>query len=216
MNLAIKSINKFISHAFKIKGRFRCFYLDKEKYDVAAILNAGKPLGIVFSKSQIIDINFLRSRDFLSFCKEKILRYLYTEINKSNGDIKPDDSKVISPFHMNRFYIGRGNNYMIVRSVIKQRWWWAMNDREDFYEVNFLWTQWRKNKHLCILDTKTPVVDKAMLDLKKQVEDEHNNEAYSDTDSDQVVTTPKENLPQKERDDYFKNKVSFCGCSHKF
>lgn len=91
-----------------------------------------------------------------------------------------------------------------------------MNDREDFYEVNFLWTQWRKNKHLCILDTKTPVVDKAMLDLKKQVEDDHNNEAYSDTDSDQVVTTPKENLPQKERDDYFKNKVSFCGCSHKF
>jgi len=146
INLAVKAINKFISHAFKIKG--------KEEYDVPAILTLGKPLGICFSKSQIIDHNFLRSREFLSFSKEKILRYLYSVINKSNGEVEPDNTKVVSPFHMNRFFIGRGNNYMLVRSVIKQRWWWSMNDTENFFEVNFLWTQWRKNKHLAILDTK--------------------------------------------------------------
>lgn len=146
INVAIKAINTFITHAFKIKS--------KEDYDIPTILNLGKPLGIVYSKTQIVDHNFLRSREFLSFSKEKILRYLYSVINKSNGNIEPDNSKSLAPFHQNRFYVGKGNNYILVRSVIKQRWWWSMNEKEDFFNINLLWTQWRKNKHLSILNTK--------------------------------------------------------------
>lgn len=146
INIAIKQINRFIHLAFKIKS--------KDDYDIPAIINLGKLLGIIYPKTQIVDHNFLRSREFLSFSKEKILRYLYSAINKSNGNIEPDNSKSIAPFHQNRFYVGRGNNYILVRSVIKQRWWWSMNESENFFNINFLWTQWRKNKHLCILDTK--------------------------------------------------------------
>ena len=145
VNMAIKNINQFINLAFKIKN--------KDDYDVPSILNLGKTLGISYPKTQIVDHNFLRSREFLSFSKEKILRYLYNVINKSNGNIEPDNSKSLAPFHQNRFYVGRGNNFILVRSVIKQRWWWSMNEREDFFKVNFLWTQWRKNKHLSILET---------------------------------------------------------------
>lgn len=146
INIAIRNINGFIHLAFKIKN--------KDDYDVPAIVNLGKLLGIVYPKTQIMDHSFLRSREFLSFSKEKILRYLYDVINKSNGNIEPDNSKSLTPFHQNRFYVGKGNNYILVRSVIKQRWWWSMNEKEDFFKVNFLWTQWRKNKHLSILETK--------------------------------------------------------------
>lgn len=171
----------------------------KEEYDVSTILSLGKWLGIVFPKSQIIDFNFLRSREFLSFSKEKILRFLFSAINKSNGEVEPDNTKVVSPFHMNRFYIGRGNNYMLVRSVIKQRWWWSMNDSENFYKVNFLWTQWRKNKHLCILDTKKKVTNSSMNELKKQVEDEYTNESSNDQDDKSQTGESQE--------DYFKCKI---------
>jgi len=80
--------------------------------------------------------------------------------------IEPDNSKSLAPFHQNRFYIGRGNNYILVRSVIKQRWWWSMNESEDLFKCNFLWTQWRKNKHLCMLTTKIECTNQEMIDLK--------------------------------------------------
>jgi hypothetical protein len=68
--------------------------------------------------------------------------------------------------------VGKGNNYILVRSVIKQRWWWSMNSSEDFFNVNFLWTQWRKNKHLSILESKNEVTNKAMEEIKKQTFEE--------------------------------------------
>jgi hypothetical protein len=143
---------------------------------VQAILNSGKPIGVVFPKMHLIDMKFLRSREFLSFSKEKILCFLYKVINKNNGEMEPDSYKTQSSFHMNKFYIGKGNNSMLVRSVFKQRWWWSMNDCDNFYESNFLWTQWRKNKHVCILDTKHPVTKQVMIDLKKQTEREQREE----------------------------------------
>jgi hypothetical protein len=146
VNLAIKNINKFINHAFKMKG--------KEDYDMPTIISWGKILGIIYSRTQIVDHNFLRSREFLSFSKEKILKYLYSAINKSNGNIEPDNSKSVNQFRQYRFYVAKGNNGILVRSVIKQRWWWSMNSKENFHTANFVWTQWRKNIHLCILETK--------------------------------------------------------------
>lgn len=158
VNLAIKNINQFIHLAFKIKN--------KDDYNIPAILTLGKTLGIIYPKTQIVDHNFLRSREFLSFSKEKILRYLYSAINKSNKNIEPDNSKNLVSFHQNRFFIGRGNNSILVRSVIKQRWWWSMNEREDFLKTNFIWTQWRKNKHLCVLDSVKEVENPEMKELK--------------------------------------------------
>jgi len=185
INWAIKSINKFINLAFKIKS--------KDDYDIPAIIVLGKQLGIIYPKTQIVDHNFLRSREFLSFSKEKILRYLYSAINKSNGNIEPDNSKSLAPFHQNRFYVGKGNNYILVRSVIKQRWWWSMNSSEDFFNVNFLWTQWRKNKHLSILESKNEVTNKAMEEIKKQTFEERDWVDSSEEDVSKSPTKAKEN-----------------------
>ena len=188
INIAIRNINDFIHLAFKVKS--------KEDYDIPSILNMGKPMGIVYNKSQIVDHNFLRSREFLSFSKEKILRYLYNAINKSNVGIEPDNSKSLAPFHQNRFYVGRGNNYILVRSVIKQRWWWSTNDSEDFFNVNFLWTQWRKNKHLSILNTKSECKSKVMLELKQQMLDERENASTSEEETPKSTNENQDNMFQ--------------------
>ncbi len=50
-----------------------------------------------------------------------------------------------------KFYVGRGNNDAAVRSVLKQRSWWIQHTEEDFNEINFLWTQWKKQKHIDFL-----------------------------------------------------------------
>jgi hypothetical protein len=47
-----------------------------------------------------------------------------------------------------RFYVGWGNNDAIVRSVLKQRSQWQQNNNEDFNEVSFMWTQWKKQSHI--------------------------------------------------------------------
>lgn len=38
-----------------------------------------------------------------------------------------------------RVYIGKGNNSRLVKSVMKSRWWWALE--KDECNSNFSWTQ---------------------------------------------------------------------------
>jgi len=47
-----------------------------------------------------------------------------------------------------KLFVGRGNNDAVVRSVVKQRAWWVQHGVEDFGEVSFMWTQWKKQKHI--------------------------------------------------------------------
>jgi hypothetical protein len=47
-----------------------------------------------------------------------------------------------------RFYVGWGNNDPIVRQVVKSRPWWQQSNNEDFSEVAFLWTAWKKQTHI--------------------------------------------------------------------
>mmetsp|Transcript_19803 Transcript_19803/g.26754 ORF Transcript_19803/g.26754 Transcript_19803/m.26754 type:complete len:170 (+) Transcript_19803:2301-2810(+) len=47
-----------------------------------------------------------------------------------------------------KYYIGRGNNSILVRAALKTRFWWSMGDFDDWSEYNFLWTQWKSNKIL--------------------------------------------------------------------
>ena len=53
-----------------------------------------------------------------------------------------------------KYYIGGGNNHQIVKSVIKSRYWWTPAKYEDFTEANFIWTSWKKDKHISYLKTK--------------------------------------------------------------
>ena len=43
-----------------------------------------------------------------------------------------------------RFYVGRGNNSLLIKSLMKRRFWWVQE--EDPKKANFVWTQ-LKNSH---------------------------------------------------------------------
>lgn len=111
--------------------------------------------------------------------------------------MEPDSYKAQSSFHMNKFYIGKGNNSILVRTVFKQRWWWSMNECDNFYDINFLWTQWRRNKNLCILETKHPVIKQAMIDLKKQVEEEQKEIEYESEEHTKHIPSSNDNSDAK-------------------
>ena len=41
--------------------------------------------------------------------------------------------------------VGQGNNYPIVKSVLKQRYWWQFGSEESFAsDCDFVWTAWKK------------------------------------------------------------------------
>lgn len=80
-------------------------------------------------------------------------------MNKENGNIEP----IIGKSNLN-YYVGKGNNFYLVRQIIKRRVWWTRASKEDFsvimreseegnnhYGCNFIWTQWKKSKHLAYL-----------------------------------------------------------------
>ena len=43
-----------------------------------------------------------------------------------------------------RYFVGKGNNSIMVRSLFKNRFWWVQHDKEDIVGCNFCWTQLRK------------------------------------------------------------------------
>ena len=44
-----------------------------------------------------------------------------------------------------KFFVGPGNNFPIVKSVLKQRYWWQYGNEESFAaDCDFIWTSWKK------------------------------------------------------------------------
>lgn len=39
-----------------------------------------------------------------------------------------------------RYFVGKGNNSIMVRSLFKNRFWWVQHDKEDIMGCNFCWT----------------------------------------------------------------------------
>ena len=47
-----------------------------------------------------------------------------------------------------KFYVGQGNNFQVVKNAIKSRYWWNQSQTENFSEANFIWTSWKKDRHI--------------------------------------------------------------------
>ena len=69
-----------------------------------------------------------------------------------------------------KYYIGQGNNFQVVKSIIKQRLWWCPAQTEDFSEATFIWTSWKRDKHIEYLkkDLKTMKIY-SRIDNNKQL-----------------------------------------------
>ena len=72
------------------------------------------------------------------------------KINRSNNN---DIKFPTGHFQAYKYYIGKGNNSILVRGALKTRFWWSMGDFDSWDEYNFLWTQWRSGR---IMDSIKP------------------------------------------------------------
>jgi hypothetical protein len=122
INRIIHCINKYTYMVFRTKDHH---------YDLKAInvlhrkLNLGKP----FRNEED-----MKSRERVCKVKETLLRLLYSTLNKENGYMGVNTN-------VPKYFIGRGNNAPLVKSLMRDRWWWGQAE-EFSTSNNFLWTQW--------------------------------------------------------------------------
>lgn len=57
--------------------------------------------------------------------------------------ILKDDPDAIKPDKKYKYYLGKGNNRLLVKSLMKRRFWWVQTD--EIKEANFVWTQLKNN-----------------------------------------------------------------------
>lgn len=62
------------------------------------------------------------------------------------------DYSSFKPENKYKYYLGKGNNYLLVKSLLKRRFWWTLE--EDPKKANFAWTQLKLN-HLYQYQNKT-------------------------------------------------------------
>lgn len=79
-----------------------------------------------FTKEQIFAMKYASYRDFHSI------------INFSNNLYVNIPQEKSTPIY--KAFVGMGNNHILIRMVIKQRWWWIMADSKDSEGLNLLWT----------------------------------------------------------------------------
>ena len=132
MNELILLINQFTSLTSRSKDR---------NYDIKAINTVIKKFR--FKKTMFSEEDF-KSREKLTQYKESILRLLYYKINKENEIKSLNLNKSFTPSM--KYFIGQGNNSELVKSIMKDRWWWTT--AADVNEANFVWTQWRKKSFI--------------------------------------------------------------------
>jgi hypothetical protein len=99
--------------------------------------------------------------------KEKYYREFLAKINKTNNISAVFPTTTFTPY---KYYIGRGNNSILVRAALKTRFWWSMGDFEEWGDYQFLWTQWKSNK---ILDQIKPYKEIAQNEKDKNKNDDN-------------------------------------------
>ena len=81
----------------------------------------------------------MRDREWLLKAREGVIANFNALVLQSNG-VKLDCS--LDQLTGYRFYVGKGNNSALVRSILANRWWWNRVDEEEKLSANFVWTQW--------------------------------------------------------------------------
>jgi len=81
----------------------------------------------------------MRDKEWLQKAREGILSSLSSQLLQSNGvalDCSPEPQLGF------KYFVGRGNNAPLVKSVLGSRWWWSRVDEDSKEKANLVWTQW--------------------------------------------------------------------------
>lgn len=123
-------------------------------YDFPTIRKLAKRFGIQINVKQILEKGF-KDKSVAVPIKDKLLSSLWTILNKENDFIhKNSVKKGYSKCY--KYHVGKGNNGQLIKALMKQRFWWQSHNKEDMTELNFLWTEWRKNSEINKLPSQIP------------------------------------------------------------
>lgn len=81
----------------------------------------------------------------------------YQDIYKSDKKDNADTAKVdqyldflkkinfsnniqVAPCNPYRVFVGKGNNSIVIKNCVKQRWWLQLTESKDLEGINFVWT----------------------------------------------------------------------------
>lgn len=74
---------------------------------------------------------------------------MYGNSALASGAPAKDETRI---YQAKKFFVGVGNNGAVVKSVLKQRYWWQYGSEESFAaDCDFIWTAWKKQKHIDFL-----------------------------------------------------------------
>ena len=95
---------------------------------------------------------YFQSREFIYHLKTKFNQLLHGALNKANKmtDLvtQMQQHQTAQGVQFQRFFVGWGNNDAIVKQMLKARPWWQQSAAEEFAEVSFMWTSWKKQQHI--------------------------------------------------------------------
>lgn len=63
-----------------------------------------------------------------------------SDLNKAVSTTKANNFLLPPPNIIYKYFIGKGNNSIMVRSLFKNRYWWVQHDKEEMEKCNFCWT----------------------------------------------------------------------------
>lgn len=69
-------------------------------------------------------------------------------------------------------FVGTGNNYILVRSILKQRWWYQIVHKQTFHKCHMIWTSWWKKRLADTIRPQAEYIDKKTR-IYARMEDNH-------------------------------------------
>ena len=96
-----------------------------------------------------------KDKDKFFELKERYYKEFLAKINVTNNIVVHFPKQTFTPY---KYYVGKGNNSILVRNCLKSRFWWSMGDFEEWDEFHFIWTQWKTNKIIAKIKTNNEVI----------------------------------------------------------
>ena len=161
INIALRTINYILTAIFKTKDGI---------LNPSGIIKYSKLLGLSINKSKMSQ-DYLKSKETSNYMKEKAFWYLCNSINTENK-INPPQKQVANY----KFYVGKGNNSMLVRAMLKQRWWWTAIDRTEIENANLVWTQLVSKRIMAVLPSSKKKGESTSSSTSTTLDNEHHSE----------------------------------------
>ena len=70
-------------------------------------------------------------------------RELLLTVNLTNKLFTPPEEEALY-----KAYVCKGNNGLLVKSIVKTRPWWSFRSSNEIESCSFVWTEWKRNKSI--------------------------------------------------------------------